>query len=183
DFVRAAARRLLGQARPDAAEPPGLGRRRPVPLGDLLPRRRAAGGRAPVEGRAAEPAQRPRRHRRRAGADLLSGRGLPPAVPGEARAVELHARPSRDRVTASRGVGVLATLGAAALLCACGSASAGGATATKTVSEADKGRTISVGRGTHIVLRLHNTYWRIRGSSAGGVVRQTGPQKVVVKSG
>ena len=41
-LVRAAARRVLAQARPDPAESPGLGHRRPVPLGDLLPRRGAA---------------------------------------------------------------------------------------------------------------------------------------------
>ena len=41
DPVRAAARGLLGRARPDPAEPPGPGRRRPVPLGDLRPRRGA----------------------------------------------------------------------------------------------------------------------------------------------
>jgi hypothetical protein len=90
---------------------------------------------------------------------------------------------ARDRVIARRGAGVLATLGAAALLCACGSASAGGSVATKTLSEADKGRTVTVARGTHIVLRLHNTYWRIRGSSNSAVVRQTGAQKVLAKSG
>ena len=39
DPVRGAARDVLGRARPDAAEPPGPGRRRPVPLGDLRPRR------------------------------------------------------------------------------------------------------------------------------------------------
>ena len=33
-----AARGLLEQAQPDAEEPPGLGHRRPVPLGRLLPR-------------------------------------------------------------------------------------------------------------------------------------------------
>ena len=49
------ARRLLAQARPDAAEPPGMGHRRPVPLGDLRPRRGAARGGRALEGRASRP--------------------------------------------------------------------------------------------------------------------------------
>ena len=48
--LRRSAPGLLGQARPDAAQSPGLGHRRPVPLGDLLPRRGAAGDRDPLEG-------------------------------------------------------------------------------------------------------------------------------------
>jgi hypothetical protein len=66
-------------------------------------------------------------------------------------------------------------------LCACGSASASG-TATGngsvSVTEHNKGQTVTVARGTRIVLRLHSTYWRLRGSSNPAVVRQTGAQQI-----
>src|SRR5207253_8151243 len=100
-LLRGAARRLLGQARPDADEPPGLGRRRPVPLGRFRPRRRAARRRRALEGRArrVRPLPQAGRDGDRAGADVLRGRGLPPAVPREARPLELHAGAASDGLT------------------------------------------------------------------------------------
>ena len=97
----AAARRLLGEARPDAAESPGLGHRRQLPLCDLLRRRGAAGGRCEVEGRRAAELGRADRDADRARADVLRGGGLPPAVPREARPVELHARRCKRASVAS----------------------------------------------------------------------------------
>jgi hypothetical protein len=41
----------------------------------------------------------------------------------------------------------------------------------------DKGHTVSVARGARVVVALHNTYWRIRGSSDPSVVRQTVGQR------
>ena len=90
--VRRAARRLLAQAQSDAAQPAGLGHRRPVPLGRLRPRRGAARGGGALEGARAAALPQADRHADRARADLLRGRGLPPAVPREARPLELHAR-------------------------------------------------------------------------------------------
>ena len=49
-LLRAAARRLLGEPRPDHAQPPGAGRRHAVPLGDLLPLARAGGRGATLAG-------------------------------------------------------------------------------------------------------------------------------------
>src|SRR5881296_3867703 len=77
-LLRAAARRVLGEPRPDPAEPPGPRRRRAVPLGDLLPQPRAGGGGARLEGPprsvgALPPADR---HRDHAGVDLLPRRGV-----------------------------------------------------------------------------------------------------------
>jgi hypothetical protein len=77
-----------------------------------------------------------------------------------------------------RGATVFTALAAAAILCACGSATAGGSK-TRTLSERDKGHTVTVAKGAKLVLRLHNVYWTIRGSSNSAVVRQTGPQKKV----
>ena len=55
DQLRGAARRLLRHARPHAVEPPGAGRRRPVPVRRLLPHARAG------EGRRAPPSSSSRR--------------------------------------------------------------------------------------------------------------------------
>ena len=66
------------------------------------------------------------------------------------------------------------------MLCTCGSATAGGkgpSSRSVTLSERNNGRIVTVARGTPLVLRLHRTYWRIRGSSNPAVVRQTGPQQ------
>ena len=68
-LVRSAARGVLGDARPDAGEPPGSGRGRSVPERDLHDDRRAVGGRGGLQGaragavRAAD--RRPRSGRRR----------------------------------------------------------------------------------------------------------------------
>ena len=70
----------------------GLGHRRSVPLGDLLPRRGAAGDRASLEGDGAGELERPDRYAGRAGGNVLRGGGLPPAVPREARTLKLYAR-------------------------------------------------------------------------------------------
>ena len=48
-LVRSAPRGVLGDARPDAGEPAGAGRRRPVPERHLHDDRRAAGGRGGLE--------------------------------------------------------------------------------------------------------------------------------------
>src|SRR2546422_1858373 len=102
-LLRPAARRVLGEPRPDPAEPPGPRRRRAVPLGDLLPQPRAGGGGARLEGPprsvgALPPADRHRDHPRR---DLLPRRGGPPALPREARAGALPDRLRRVKSTGS----------------------------------------------------------------------------------
>src|ERR1700686_1888226 len=66
-------------------------------------------------------------------------------------------------------------------LCACGSASASGTAAgngSVSVTEHNKGQTVTVARGTRIVVRLHSTYWRLRGSSSPAVVPQTRAQQI-----
>ena len=96
DPVRAAARRLLGRARPDPAQPAGAGRRRPVPLGDLRPRRRPARGGRGSRGTAFSSADRAAgRDGDRGRPGLLAGRGLSPAVPREARPRDLSRVPRR----------------------------------------------------------------------------------------
>ena len=75
----------------------------------------------------------------------------------------------------SRGLGAV-TLATFALS-ACGSSGPALHGSAVTVGWSDKGRTVSVGRGARIVVELHNTYWRIRGSSDPSVVRQTGPER------
>src|SRR2546426_4572482 len=108
-LLRAAARRVLGEPRPDPAEPPGPRRRRAVPLGDLLPQRSAGGGGARLEGAprgvgALPPADR---HRDHAGVDLLPRRGVPPALPREARAGALPDRLKRSlRPSPQRKAGI-----------------------------------------------------------------------------
>jgi hypothetical protein len=79
--------------------------------------------------------------------------------------------------------GLLGAAGAAAVLAA-GSAPAITASAatvhravtqrTVTVSEPDRGRTITVRSGTRVTLTLHSTYWSIQGSSAPTVLHQVG---------
>ena len=80
----------------------GPGRRLAVPLGDLHARRGAARCRRGLT-RAGPGAARPAgRDHDRGRAAVLGGRGLPPAVPREARPLELHAAPRRRRVSPSR---------------------------------------------------------------------------------
>src|SRR3954451_13890052 len=107
-LLRAAARGLLEQAQPDAEEPPGLGHRRSVPLGGLLPRRGAARGGRAVEGRPRRlgPLPQARRHPDRAGTDVLPRRRVPPALPGEAGALELHDA-ARGSLLARRAPGLI----------------------------------------------------------------------------
>jgi hypothetical protein len=76
----------------------------------------------------------------------------------------------------SRGLGAV-TLATFALS-ACGSSSPAVHGSAVTLGWGDKGRTVSVERGARILLELHNTYWRIRGSSDSAVVRQTGPERL-----
>ena len=107
--LRAAAQDVLGAPRPDPGHAPGQRRRDAVPVGDLHPRRGAAGGRRGVEGDVPARAGqgRPRRDHDRdpRGAHVLLRRGLPPAVPGEEpgrllpqpRHRRSAARPSRSR--------------------------------------------------------------------------------------
>src|SRR4051812_1935893 len=101
--LRGAARALLGRPRPDHAQPPGRRHRLSVPLRDLLHLTRAGSDRDQVARRAAGPARaerRPRpaqapppdRHADRAGHHVLARRGLPPAVPREARPGDLRRR-------------------------------------------------------------------------------------------
>ena len=75
---------------PTQLQPPGPRRGAPVPLGHLLPLARAAGGRARVEGQGPDALHGAGRHRDRAGEGVLARRGVPPAVPGEARPRELR---------------------------------------------------------------------------------------------
>jgi hypothetical protein len=65
-----------------------------------------------------------------------------------------------------------------AAVSACGSEAATGTTAPVargvTLTWRDKGHTIHVLRGAPLLLKLNSTYWRVDGSSAPSVVRQTG---------
>ena len=87
DLLPRSARVLLPDPRPDDAEPPGQRHRHELPLGDLLPRRRAAPGRRGHDRRrrGIRPLARQGRHRGRAGGPVLGGRarasGLPRALP------------------------------------------------------------------------------------------------------
>ncbi|MGZ4438811.1 MAG: hypothetical protein ACXVZN_00380 [Gaiellaceae bacterium] len=74
-----------------------------------------------------------------------------------------------------RGLGVV-TL-ATFTLSACGSSGPAAHGSAVTLGWSDKGHTVSVDRGARVVVELHNTYWRIRGSSDPSVVRQTGAQR------
>jgi len=71
-----------------------------------------------------------------------------------------------------RGLGVV-TLATFALS-ACSSSGPAVHRSAVTLDWGDKGRTVSVARGAHVVVELHNTYWRFRGSSDPSVVRRTG---------
>src|SRR6266511_215514 len=86
-LLRAASGRLLGEPRPDDVEPPGAGRRRAVQVRHLRPYAGAAGRSNRVEGETGEErqVQTPDRHADPAGLEVLAGRGVPPALPGEAR--------------------------------------------------------------------------------------------------
>ena len=74
-----------------------------------------------------------------------------------------------------RGLGVV-TLATFALS-ACSSSGPAVHRSAVTLGWGDKSRTVSVARGARVVLVLHNTYWRIRGSPDPSVVRQTGPER------
>jgi hypothetical protein len=85
-------------------------------------------------------------------------------------------RKTRARV----GVAAIAAL---VLSSACGSAASTGTTSANagfgvTLTWSDKGHTVRVAKGTKILLKLKNTYWKVRGSSNAKVVRQTGAAKV-----
>ena len=86
DLVSRPARVLLPDPRPDHAEPPGQRHRPELPLGDLLPRRRAAPRRRGHDRRRRRVGSLARqgRHRGRAGRAVLGGRarasGLPRAL-------------------------------------------------------------------------------------------------------
>ena len=91
----------------DAHDPTQLNRQGPdvgtaVPLGRLLPHAGAAGAGARVEGQGAGALHGARRHRDRAGQGLLARRGVPPAVPGQARPRQL---PGLERFAESRSLG------------------------------------------------------------------------------
>ena len=77
---------------PTQAQPPGARFRHPVPLGHLLPRRRAEGRGRGLEAEASTPAAaspRPIATQIVPAASVLSGRGIPPAISREARPGEL----------------------------------------------------------------------------------------------
>ena len=76
----------------------------------------------------------------------------------------------------------LASIAALVLSSACGSAASTGATSPAArgvrLTWSDKGHTIRVAKGTKILLKLKNTYWKVRGSSNANVVRETGAPKI-----
>ena len=84
----------------DPAQPAGSRRRRPVPLGDLLPLARAGDRGEGVEESRSGSVQAADRHRDHGRARVLVGRGLPPALPREARDGEL--RDHRQQLTRSQ---------------------------------------------------------------------------------
>ena len=99
--------RFWEPARPDAGEPAGLGRRHAVPLGDLHPFAGAGRGGGGVEGAGPDAVLEADRDGDRSGDDLLAGRGVPPAVPGQERprdlpdlATRLVPQPARAAVAA-----------------------------------------------------------------------------------
>jgi len=60
-------------------------------------------------------------------------------------------------------------------LAACGSAASTGSTTGRvTVRWRDKGHTVNVSRGTHILVKLSNTYWHVSRSSNRAVIRKRG---------
>ena len=83
DLVSRAARVLLPDPRPDDAQPPGQRRRHQLPLGDLLPRRRAAPRRRGHHRRrrGLGAVARQGRHRGHPGRALLGGRARAPGLP------------------------------------------------------------------------------------------------------
>ena len=90
------ARVLLPDPRPDDAEPSGQRRRDELPLGDLLPRRRAAARRRGHDRRrrGLRPVARQGGHRGRAGRAVLGGRARASGLP---RAVSRTATPATSR--------------------------------------------------------------------------------------
>jgi len=64
------------------------------------------------------------------------------------------------------------------LLSSCGSSSSTAHGSTVRLGWGDKGRTVTVAKGARVVVALHSTYWRIRGSSDPAVVRQTGRERI-----
>src|SRR4029453_14080142 len=88
----------MDEAQPDDEEPAGARHRLPVPVVDLLPLARAGGRRPPYQGGAAGEAALSQEDRDgdRSRARVLRGGGLSPAVPREARSLELHGRVGRD---------------------------------------------------------------------------------------
>ena len=95
--LRRAAEPVLVDPRPDHAQPAGLGLRQSVPVGDLLPRRRAGD----AGDRLARPAPgwlvAADRDRDRPGGPVLRRRGLPPALLREARRRGLRDHAPLDR--------------------------------------------------------------------------------------
>src|SRR5713226_2220800 len=102
DLVRGhSADLFFGRARSDRARSPGTRRRHAIPLGDLLLRRVAAAHRAGLHLAAGQGAcfRAPDRDPRGSAEGVLSGRGLPPGLPGTQPDLSLHRdqRPPQDR--------------------------------------------------------------------------------------
>ncbi|XBJ02736.1 hypothetical protein VPH35_022048 [Triticum aestivum] len=89
--LRRAPRRLLGQAQPHHAQQAGQRRRDAVPVGHLLLHGGAGAAGAGVAGREAARVEGEDRDGGPPGEEVLPGRGLPPAVPGEGRPVRQEA--------------------------------------------------------------------------------------------
>ncbi len=88
--LRPAARDVLADSQSDHPQPPGPGLRQPVPVGDLLPRSGSGGARDRVTRHRAAITATADRHGNHSGVSLLPGRGIPPALSGEARPGELR---------------------------------------------------------------------------------------------
>ena len=80
-----AGEQVLRPSRSDPAQPPGPRLRPSVPLGDLLPQPRAGARCDRGQGAGPDRAPQPGRDRDRPRRAVLPGRGLSPALPGEAR--------------------------------------------------------------------------------------------------
>ena len=169
-----AARDVLGRARSDPGQPAGAGRRRAVPLRDLRRRRRAARRRGGLARRTCRRGSPAGRDVDRGRAAVLGGRGLPPAVPREARPRELHAlawRPPEPAIVAR--LLTVASAGRAIddAVRAMRGREPGCERASRTATPSTPAGFAWPGGGFACVLHSRRVYWRrpLAGTSAGRV--------------
>ena len=84
-----------------------------------------------------------------------------------------HTNHVSTRARLARGLAILALASSAAGI-ASGASAAGAAKVT--IGEANKGHVVTIAKGTHLVVTLHNTYWTIAPLSSRTVLGQVGAQ-------